>query len=444
LCGLGFLGAVFCFGLWAPHTAAGAEPVRMLASQTTPTVSAWPTATAITYGETLASSTLSGGSASVDGSFAFTVPGTVPSAGTAAQGVTFTPTDTVNYSAVSSTVRARLILNHTGSFGPTTTLNGVELGAETAFTIVATCDPTLNLAPTSAGPGLGVYAATASFEIAGQGTYQSAPGADLSVWLLSPSQDKSIYGAGIGNQAGDPAEFAVFESATPHFSAEVPISTTFSSWSGSYSPDPSLTIPLGDGTSTLVVKDMGEGAATAELIVEPVQEAGPEVTVNQSAQSIIFGTLPVRVYGDAPFTLTASASSGLPVSYVSADTTVATVTGSTVSILKAGSTLLTASQNGNNNYLAAEDVSQTLTVVDLQIGLDIRLESHAVILTLTGNPGREYAILYTDALTNADWPVLTTIMSLPFSPYSYADPAQALQPSRFYRVQHPVWIQPPE
>jgi formylglycine-generating enzyme required for sulfatase activity len=66
-----------------------------------PTVTTWPTATAITYSQTLASSTLSGGAASVAGSFAFTTPGTAPAAGTASQGVTFTPADTANYNSVS-------------------------------------------------------------------------------------------------------------------------------------------------------------------------------------------------------------------------------------------------------------------------------------------------------------------------------------------------------
>jgi hypothetical protein len=71
-------------------------------NQATPSVTTWPTATAITYGQTLASSTLNGGSASVAGSFAFTTPGTVPVT-TAAQGVTFTPADTTNYNLASGT-----------------------------------------------------------------------------------------------------------------------------------------------------------------------------------------------------------------------------------------------------------------------------------------------------------------------------------------------------
>jgi hypothetical protein len=76
----------------------------------TPTLTA-PTATSITYGQTLASSTLSGGAAtngasnaSVAGTFAFTTPLNVPAAGTASQSVTFTPTDTNDYNTVTVVV----------------------------------------------------------------------------------------------------------------------------------------------------------------------------------------------------------------------------------------------------------------------------------------------------------------------------------------------------
>ena len=73
-------------------------------NKATPSVTTWPASTAITYGQTLAASSLSGGSASVVGSFAFITPSTVPSAGTASQAVTFTPTDTANYTSVSGSV----------------------------------------------------------------------------------------------------------------------------------------------------------------------------------------------------------------------------------------------------------------------------------------------------------------------------------------------------
>lgn len=70
----------------------------------TPTITTAPTASGITYGQTLASSTLSSGVASVDGSFAWTTPTTLPNAGTPSYSVTFTPTDGTNYNTQTTNV----------------------------------------------------------------------------------------------------------------------------------------------------------------------------------------------------------------------------------------------------------------------------------------------------------------------------------------------------
>jgi hypothetical protein len=85
--------------------------------------------------------------------------------------------------------------------------------------------------------------------------------------------------------------------------------------------------------------------------------------VNRADHAITFGSLlPVTYAVGATVNLAATASSGLNVSYASSDTSVATVSGSTVTILKAGSTIITASQAGGDNYNAAVAVPQTLTV----------------------------------------------------------------------------------
>jgi hypothetical protein len=160
-------------------------------SKATPTITTAPIATAITYGQTLASSTLSGGTASVAGAFAFTSPSTAPNAGTANQSVTFTPTDNTNYNTTTTNV---------------------------------------------------------------------------------------------------------------------------------------------------------------------------SVSVNKANQTITFGALADKTTDDTPFALTATASSGLTVSYSSSNTAVATVAGSTVTIVGAGQTTITASQAGDANYNAATSVDQTLTV----------------------------------------------------------------------------------
>ncbi|HIJ87658.1 MAG TPA: hypothetical protein HPP97_08230 [Desulfuromonadales bacterium] len=64
----------------------------------------WPTASVITYGQTLAASTLNGGTATPAGAFAFTTLTTAPTAGTAAQSVTFTPNDSANFNITTGTV----------------------------------------------------------------------------------------------------------------------------------------------------------------------------------------------------------------------------------------------------------------------------------------------------------------------------------------------------
>jgi hypothetical protein len=79
-------------------------------------------------------------------------------------------------------------------------------------------------------------------------------------------------------------------------------------------------------------------------------------------QTITFGSLSPVTYGVTPITMTASASSGLSVTYISSDTNVATVSGTIITIVGVGSTAITASQAGNANYTAATDVSQTLVV----------------------------------------------------------------------------------
>ena len=84
------------------NTLAGSANVTV--NKATPTVTAWPTASAITYGQTLASSTLSGGTASVPGSFSWTTSSIVPSGGTPSESVTFTPTDTTDYNTVTGSV----------------------------------------------------------------------------------------------------------------------------------------------------------------------------------------------------------------------------------------------------------------------------------------------------------------------------------------------------
>ncbi len=86
------------------------------------------------------------------------------------------------------------------------------------------------------------------------------------------------------------------------------------------------------------------------------------LTIKKAKQVITFNPLPIKRVGDTPFILTATSSSGLPITYKSSDPKVASVNGSVVTILKQGTTTITATQAGNSAYLPASKVSRTLQV----------------------------------------------------------------------------------
>jgi hypothetical protein len=171
----------------ANYTFTFAPGTLTLNSKTTPTVTTLPTASGITYGQTLSSSTLAGGLASVGGAFAWTTSTTVPAAGTPSESVTFTPTDTTDYNTVTVsvtvavskatlTVTANNLTLTAGSTIPTLTatitgfVNGDTIAAVTG---TASCTTTA----TSASPA-GTYPITCTVGTltAANYTFTFAPG----------------------------------------------------------------------------------------------------------------------------------------------------------------------------------------------------------------------------------------------------------------------------
>ena len=123
----------------------------------------------------------------------------------------------------------------------------------------------------------------------------------------------------------------------------------------------------GATTSTLTITgalstDAGSYRAVATNASGAVTSTAATLTVNKLAQGISFSQLENKTFGNSTFTLGATASSGLALSYSSATPTVATVAGNVVTIVGAGSSVITASQGGNSEYDAATNASQTLTV----------------------------------------------------------------------------------
>ena len=136
-------------------TVTSAVDVSVTVGKATPVV-VWPSASGITYGQSLADSTLSGGSASfgdvdVPGDFTFTSPSTTPDAGTANQSVTFTPTDTDNFTTVVSTVSVTV-----GKQSQAITFNAISAVdyGDAPFTVSATSDSGLAVSFAASPPSV--------------------------------------------------------------------------------------------------------------------------------------------------------------------------------------------------------------------------------------------------------------------------------------------------
>jgi uncharacterized repeat protein (TIGR03803 family) len=80
------------------------------------------------------------------------------------------------------------------------------------------------------------------------------------------------------------------------------------------------------------------------------------------SQTITFAPLTDKTFGDAAFSLTASSSSSLPVSFSTSTPTKVTVSGSQVSLIGAGRANIIASQAGNANFNAATSVDRSFCV----------------------------------------------------------------------------------
>ena len=165
------------------------------------------------------------------------------------------------------------------------------------------------------------------------------------------------------------------------------------------------------------------------------------LVIARAPQTISFAALPLFVLGDAPYTLAALASSGLPVTYDSSDSLVASVTSNSTSIFGVGSAVIAATQVGNSNYMIAY-TNRILIVTNCLANLDIsqiKNDSNTnVVLTISGNPGRTYNLQYQDDILQTNWLLLQVITNLPVGVYQVYD--SATNSARFYRLQHPVWI----
>ena len=152
-------------------------------------------------------------------------------------------------------------------------------------------------------------------------------------------------------------------------SAGLPITFTSSNTSvATITADGNIHI-TGAGSATITATQSGNANYSSAT-------ATAALTVNKAAQTITFQPLPVKTFGDADFAPEAQSSAGLPVTFTSSNTSVATITADgNIHITGAGSATITATQSGNANYssgtataaLTVNKAMQTITFQPLPV-----------------------------------------------------------------------------
>ena len=122
-------------------------------------------------------------------------------------------------------------------------------------------------------------------------------------------------------------------------------------------------VAWGCGSSGGINRDFGQCGVPSVLCGATAISAGAFHSLarfGKGCQVITFGLLPYKTFGEPDFVVSASASSGLPMSFVASGK--CTVSGATVHLTGAGSCTITASQPGNASYNPAPDVSQSFAI----------------------------------------------------------------------------------
>src|SRR5207247_2066174 len=122
-------------------------------------------------------------------------------------------------------------------------------------------------------------------------------------------------------------------------------------------PSPGTVHITGAGSCTITASQAGNAT------YNPAPDVPQSFSIAKANQTITFGAIANKTFGDPDFMVNPTASSGLPVSLsASGNCTVTSPSPGTVHTTGAGSCTITASQAGNANFNAATNVSQSFNI----------------------------------------------------------------------------------
>jgi hypothetical protein len=415
--------------------------VQLTVNKATPAI-IWAVPAAITYGTALSATQLNASSV-VAGTYVYTpAAGAVPTAGLQTLSVTFTPTDSNDYSTATATVQltvnkaaATVTLGslsqiYTGSPLAATattvpsglTVNFTYNGSSTAptavgnYTVVGTISDTNYqgnssntlvisraapvitwLAPAAIFYGTPLSAAQLDASSTAAGTFAYSPPAGTGLTVGSQTltvtftpTDSSDYSTATSTvqltvNKATPAIIWATPAAIPYGTALSAAQLNASSTAaGTFVYTPAAGVVLGIGSQTLSVTLTPTDSNDYSTATSTVQ-----LTVNATTQTISFTASSTMTYGCVPITLTATGgASGNPVTF-SVLSGPGSITGSTLIINGAGSVVVAANQAGNGTYAAATQVTQSIVVnpapsaIAIASGASTVLAQNAVTLTAT-------------------------------------------------------------
>jgi hypothetical protein len=208
---------------------------------------------------------------------------------------------------------------------------------------------------TSPSPGTVHITAAGSCTItasqAGDANYNAATNVPRS-FAIDKANQTITFNPLANKTFGDP-DFSVSASA----SSGLTVSLAASGNCTVTGPSPGTVHITGAGSCAITASQAGDGNYNAATNVPR------SFAIDKANQTITFNALANKTFGDPDFSVSASASSGLAVSFAaSGNCTVTSPSPGTVHITGAGSCAITASQAGDGNYNAATYVPRSFTV----------------------------------------------------------------------------------
>jgi hypothetical protein len=181
---------------------------------------------------------------------------------------------------------------------------------------------------------------------------------------------------------------------------------------------------MGPGTGIAVSTTMslaGSDVANYQLTAPTLSGDIPLILAN----TITITPIASKRYGTAPFSVNATASSGLPVQ-LSARGRACSILGYEITILRVGICEITAEQSGDATYEAAETVTDSFTVLAAEITLTV---DNKAIVVGSQTPANSY--LLTGALANGE---TISNVNYRYSSSSYSSSATAPTASGVYTI----------